>query len=157
MSDPAERPNRRPWPPIIYGAAVIASIALGFVLPLPLEWLAWGLRLTAGMALIAAAVAFEIRASRAMKAAATTIMPHRRSSHLVTSGPFAWSRNPLYVGLLVASAGVGLVAGSLWALVALPLEWALLRWGAVLPEEQYLAAKFGAAYTDYTGRVRRWL
>jgi protein-S-isoprenylcysteine O-methyltransferase Ste14 len=37
------------------------------------------------------------------------------------------------------------------------VEWALLRWGAVVPEEKYLAAKFGAAYTDYTGRVRRWL
>jgi protein-S-isoprenylcysteine O-methyltransferase Ste14 len=39
----------------------------------------------------------------------------------------------------------------------LPLEWALLRWGAVLPEERYLAAKFGATYDDYTRRVRRWL
>ena len=42
-------------------------------------------------------------------------------------------------------------------LLALPLEWALLRWGAVVPEEQYLAARFGATYTDYTGRVRRWI
>ena len=63
----------------------------------------------------------------------------------------------LAVGLLVGSAGLSLVLASVWALVALPLEWALLRWGAVLPEEHYLAAKFGAAYTDYTGRVRRWL
>jgi protein-S-isoprenylcysteine O-methyltransferase Ste14 len=46
---------------------------------------------------------------------------------------------------------------STWALVALPLEWALLRWGAVVPEERYLAAKFGPAYADYTRRVRRWL
>ena len=46
---------------------------------------------------------------------------------------------------------------SAWALAALPLEWALLRWGAVLPEERYLAAKFGAAYTGYAARVRRWL
>ena len=43
------------------------------------------------------------------------------------------------------------------ALVALPLEWALLTWGAVLPEERYLASKFGASYADYTRRVRRWL
>ena len=67
------------------------------------------------------------------------------------------TRNPLYLGLLVGSAGVGLVVGSWWALIALPLEWALLRWGAVVPEEHYLAAKFGAAYTDYAGRVPRWL
>jgi protein-S-isoprenylcysteine O-methyltransferase Ste14 len=76
---------------------------------------------------------------------------------VIDRGPFARSRNPLYVGLLVGSAGVALVAGSAWALVALPLEWALLRWGAVVPEEHYLTAKFGVAYTDYAGRVRRWL
>ena len=76
---------------------------------------------------------------------------------MIDRGPFAWSRNPLYLGLLVFSAGVALVAGSLWALVALPLEWALLQWGAVLPEERYLSPKFGATYVDYTERVRRWL
>jgi protein-S-isoprenylcysteine O-methyltransferase Ste14 len=52
---------------------------------------------------------------------------------------------------------VALAAASAWALVALPLEWALLRWGAVLPEERYLAAKFGATYADYAERVRRWV
>ena len=76
---------------------------------------------------------------------------------VIDSGPFARSRNPLYLGLLAGSAGVALVAASLWALVALPLEWALLRWGAVGPEEHYLAAKFGASYADYTSRVPRWL
>jgi protein-S-isoprenylcysteine O-methyltransferase Ste14 len=87
----------------------------------------------------------------------TALLPGGATTTVIDRGPFARSRNPLYLGLLVASAGVGLVAGSLWALVALPLEWALLRWGAVVPEEQYLAAKFGATYTDYTTRVRRWL
>jgi protein-S-isoprenylcysteine O-methyltransferase Ste14 len=87
----------------------------------------------------------------------TALLPGGPSTIVIDRGPFAWSRNPLYVGLLAGSAGVGLVVGSLWALIALPLEWALLRWGAVVPEERYLAAKFGAAYTDYTGRVRRWL
>ena len=49
------------------------------------------------------------------------------------------------------------VVGVGWALVALPVEWALLRWGAVVPEERYLTAKFGATYDEYAGRVRRWL
>ena len=69
----------------------------------------------------------------------------------------ARSRNPLYLGLLAGSAGLALLAGSLWALVLLPVEWALLQWGAVLPEERYLAGKFGSAYDDYRRRVRRWL
>jgi protein-S-isoprenylcysteine O-methyltransferase Ste14 len=87
----------------------------------------------------------------------TGLLPGEPSTTILDVGPFARSRNPLYVGLLVASAGVALLAGSLWAVVALPLEWALLRWGAVLPEEEYLSATFGDAYADYRRRVRRWL
>jgi protein-S-isoprenylcysteine O-methyltransferase Ste14 len=87
----------------------------------------------------------------------TALLPGGATTTLIASGPFTRSRNPLYVGLLVLSAGLALLAGSLWALVALPVEWGLLRWGAVLPEERYLAAKFGAEYADYTRRVRRWL
>jgi protein-S-isoprenylcysteine O-methyltransferase Ste14 len=87
----------------------------------------------------------------------TGLLPGQPSTTILDVGPFARSRNPLYVGLLVASAGVALLAGSLWALVALPLEWALLRWGAVLPEEEYLGATFGDTYADYRTRVRRWL
>ncbi len=87
----------------------------------------------------------------------TALLPGGATTAVIESGPFALSRNPLYVGLLVLSAGIALLAGSLWALVALPVEWALLRGGAVLPEERYLSAKFGAAYDDYRARVRRWL
>ena len=87
----------------------------------------------------------------------TALLPGGETTQVIETGPFAWSRNPLYVGLLVLSAGLALLAGSLWALAALPLEWALLRWGAVLPEEAYLSAKFGPTYADYSRRVRRWL
>ena len=87
----------------------------------------------------------------------TALLPGGETTTVIDSGPFARSRNPLYLGLLAGSAGVAFLAGSLWALVALPLEWALLRWGAVVPEERYLTEKFGNAYTGYTRRVRRWL
>lgn len=87
----------------------------------------------------------------------TALLPGGATRTVIDTGPFARSRNPLYLGLLVGAAGVAVLAGSLWALVAVPVEWALLRWGAVVPEERYLAAKFAAAYTEYAGRVRRWL
>jgi protein-S-isoprenylcysteine O-methyltransferase Ste14 len=87
----------------------------------------------------------------------TALLPGGATTTLIESGPFARSRNPLYLGLLAAAAGVALLAGSLWALIALPLEWALLRSGAVVSEESYLAAKFGATYTRYASRVPRWL
>ena len=87
----------------------------------------------------------------------TALLPGGETTRVIDSGPFARSRNPLYLGLLAAAAGTALLAGSLWALIALPLEWALLRWGAVVPEERYLSEKFGPVYTSYTDRVPRWL
>jgi protein-S-isoprenylcysteine O-methyltransferase Ste14 len=87
----------------------------------------------------------------------TALLPGGATSTVIDTGPFARSRNPLYLGMLAAGAGVALLAASLWAVCALPLEWALLSWGAVLPEERYLAATFGSTYADYTSRVPRWL
>jgi protein-S-isoprenylcysteine O-methyltransferase Ste14 len=110
-----------------------------------------------GWVLVAAFVCWNGWALATMARHRTALLPGGATRAVIDSGPFARSRNPLYLGLLAAAAGVGLLAGSLWALVALPLEWALLRWGAVVPEERYLAAKFGTAYDDYTNRVRRWL
>ena len=49
------------------------------------------------------------------------------------------------------------MVGSFWALVAFPVSVALLLWGAILPEERFLHARFGPAYDAYAGRVRRWL
>lgn len=67
------------------------------------------------------------------------------------------SRNPLYVGLIALDAGLALLWPSLWALFFVPLGVAAVRWGAILPEERYLSAKFGPQYDDYRQRVRRWL
>ncbi len=110
-----------------------------------------------GWALVAAFAGWNGWALATIVRHRTGLLPGEPTTVLLDRGPFARSRNPLYVGLLVGSAGLALVVGSAWALLALPVEWALLRWGAVVPEERYLAATFGATYTDYTDRVRRWL
>jgi len=89
--------------------------------------------------------------------AETGLLPGQSTTRLLTSGPYRLSRNPLYVGLLALYAGCALVADSVVALLLLPVAWAGLHWGAVLPEERYLAPALGAAYEEYCGRVRRWL
>jgi protein-S-isoprenylcysteine O-methyltransferase Ste14 len=139
------------------------SVGVPLLLGLLLTWLVgdpWGpsrVLSTLGWILLAVFAGWNGWALLTMRRHRTGLLPGEPSTTVIDSGPFARSRNPLYVGLLVASAGIALLAGSLWALVALPLEWALLQWGAVLPEEQYLSVKFGAAYADYRARVRRWL
>ena len=152
---PDRGPAFRMWPPVAVGGPLVLGLLVSWWVGDPLA----ASPVTAGLGwlLVAVFVVWNGWSLMTIAKHRTALLPGGATTIVIDRGPFAWSRNPLYVGLLVASAGVGLVAGSVWALVALPLEWALLRWGAVLPEEQYLAAKFGAAYTDYTGRVRRWL
>jgi protein-S-isoprenylcysteine O-methyltransferase Ste14 len=148
-------PAFRSLPPISVGGPLALGLLISWAVGDPLSisavttWVGW--------LLLAVFVVWNGWALAEMARHRTALLPGDATTTVIDSGPFAWSRNPLYVGLLVGSAGVALLAGSLWALVALPLEWALLRWGAVAPEEHYLNAKFGAEYADYVGRVRRWL
>jgi protein-S-isoprenylcysteine O-methyltransferase Ste14 len=91
--------------------------------------------------------------------AATTIhptTPHAASS-LVIAGPNRWSRNPMYVGLLLVLLAWGLWLGSAVALLLLPAVWGWLLRFQVMPEERALAARFGTAYAAYALRVRRWI
>jgi protein-S-isoprenylcysteine O-methyltransferase Ste14 len=140
---------------VAVGGPLVAGLLVSSLAGDPLATSSW----TAGVGwlLVLAFAGWNGWALVSMARHRTALLPGGATTTVIATGPFALSRNPLYVGLLAGSAGVALLAGSLWALVALPLEWALLRWGAVLPEEHYLEGKFGSAYTDYTGRVRRWL
>jgi protein-S-isoprenylcysteine O-methyltransferase Ste14 len=143
------------WPPVAVGGPLLLGLLASWLVGDPVA----GSPGTAGLGwlLVVAFVVWNGWALVKIAKHRTALLPGEATTVVIQRGPFAWSRNPLYVGLLVGSAGVGLVTGSVWALAALPLEWALLRWGAVVPEERYLTAKFGATYTDYTARVRRWL
>ncbi|HEY3531443.1 MAG TPA: isoprenylcysteine carboxylmethyltransferase family protein [Nocardioides sp.] len=148
-------PTFRLWPPVAVGAPLLIGLLLTWLVGGP-----WGPSRDAsalGWVLLIVFAMWNGWALLTMRRHRTGLLPGEPSTTVLAVGPFARSRNPLYVGLLVASAGVALLAGSLWAVLALPVEWALLRWGAVLPEERYLSAKFGPEYADYRGRVRRWL
>ena len=148
-------PAFRLWPPVSVGGPLLLGLVVSSLVgdPLAASPVAAGL----GWLLVAAFAVWNGWALVTIARHETALLPGGETTTVIDRGPFARSRNPLYVGLLVGSAGVALVLGSVWALVALPLEWALLRWGAVVPEERYLTEKFGATYTDYTDRVRRWL
>jgi protein-S-isoprenylcysteine O-methyltransferase Ste14 len=148
-------PAFRMWPPVSVGGPLVVGLLLSTWVGDPLT--RSSVTTGPGWLLVAAFAVWNGWALATMARHRTALLPGGETTTVIDSGPFGWSRNPLYVGLLAGSAGVALVLGSAWALVALPLEWALLRWGAVVPEERYLTEKFGAAYADYTGRVRRWL
>lgn len=91
--------------------------------------------------------------------ARTTINPHKpeNASSLVTAGIYWFTRNPMYVGLLFILVGWAVFLASFWALLG-PIAFVLyINRFQIAPEERILAAMFGTAYTEYKGRVRRWL
>lgn len=89
----------------------------------------------------------------------TTINPLKpnNTQGLVTSGLYRYSRNPMYVGLLLILFGFALWLGSITPLIALPLFYWLITNMQIKPEEVILEAKFGQEYLDYKKSVRRWL
>lgn len=151
----SDRPNRVPWPPILLASAVGGGLLLHAVAPLSLP--ASPLMRGAGLALVVAALAVDVWAAMVFRRARTTILPHRGTEALVTDGPFALSRNPIYAGNVALVAGVGLGAGSWWPIILAPLMAVAVDRLAIRREEAHLAARFGPAWQAYAGRVRRWL
>jgi protein-S-isoprenylcysteine O-methyltransferase Ste14 len=88
--------------------------------------------------------------------AATTTVPGEKPARLVTEGPYQWTRNPMYVGLLVAYLGEAGLLAQVWPLLPLLLVLAYVQWFVIPVEEASLAA-FGADYQEYRARVRRWI
>ena len=84
-------------------------------------------------------------------------MHPEQASTLVTSGVYRFTRNPMYVGILLLLAAVAAHLGSVLALLGLPAFVFWIGRFQIAPEERALRAKFGSAYDDYTRAVRRWL
>ena len=93
------------------------------------------------------------------KRARTTINPFKpeNSTALVTSGIYRFTRNPMYVGLTLVLLGWAAFLCSVWALLGPVIFVLYIGRFQIAPEERALSAKFGAAYTEYRARVRRWL
>lgn len=158
MSDPRERPSRFPWPPAIYLAAIAAAILLSLAVPLP--WLGSPLAdllFAIGWIVLVVVVLLDVTAMRTLSRARTTVMPTRAAEHLVTSGPFAVSRNPIYLANTLLLIGVGLVAGWIWFFVLAIIAALATQKLAIEPEEKHLYARFGKKYLDYKKKVRRWV
>ena len=109
-----------------------------------------------GWTLVAAGIALAVWSAAAFRRARTTIVPHQPPSALVETGPYRFSRNPIYLADLVILAGAALILGAPHALILLvPFREVLLRL-FIRPEEAVLARDLGQPYLAYKARVRRW-
>jgi protein-S-isoprenylcysteine O-methyltransferase Ste14 len=158
MRDVQARPNRLPWPPLIYLAAITTSIVLHILYPLPFIGPPLAdLLFAAGWLLIVAFVVIEVSAIRTLRKAKTTVMPNRGTEHLVTGGPFSFSRNPIYLGNTILMFGIGLVTQIVWFFLLGIVAAFVTQKLAIEREERHLEVRFGKKYRDYAKRVRRWI
>lgn len=153
--DPGERPNRLPWPPVLYAAALVGALGLNAIWPLGFE-LPWPWRIV-GIGILGVGLGLDLSAIFMLLRHRTTFRPDRGTTALVTSGPYAMSRNPIYLGNTIALAGLALATDIVWLLAALPLVTWTIQKLAIEREERHLAAVFGGTWDVYRRRVRRWL
>jgi len=144
-------------PPLVFLAAVIGGVLID---RLALRWLLPGgmaARIAVAACAIGGGVALALAARRLFVKTGQDPKPWQPTPELIFSGPYRFTRNPMYVGMTLLTAGLGAAFGTLWPL---PLSFAALgavHVLAVLPEERYLAARFGEPYLSYKARVRRYL
>ncbi|MFA5902716.1 MAG: isoprenylcysteine carboxylmethyltransferase family protein [Desulfobacula sp.] len=87
----------------------------------------------------------------------TTIDTNASTARIVQNGVFRFSRNPMYLSLLLLLSGIALWRWSMGLMISVPVLYTLILFLAIKPEERYLTRKFGKEYTDYAARVRRWI
>ena len=141
-------------PPLLYGVAFVVVLALGWFWPMPIvgRVVAVGV----GLVLVVFGVGIAMWGRRTMQAAGTNVDPYRPATVLVKTGPFRFSRNPLYMSLTLLFLGLSLVVNTWWGIVLLFPVLIIMHWGVILREERYLDQKFGASYQEYRSKVRRY-
>lgn len=142
-------------PVLLLATTIILTLIVGWLRPLP--FLPEIPARIGGAILFFGGLLFGLPAFLGFLRAGTSLNPRRPSTALVEVGTFRLSRNPMYLGMLIAYAGLFIFLRSAWFLVLLPvLAWLMTIW-VVIPEERYLEQKFGEGYREFAGRVPRWI
>jgi protein-S-isoprenylcysteine O-methyltransferase Ste14 len=144
-------------PPLQYAAFFGAGLLLDRLIPWSPEWMHGNPARWAGGILLVSAGLLALTSLGLLVINRTTVIPHAQPSRLITSGPFALSRNPIYVALTALYCGAALLAARAWPLLLLPAPVAILDRVFIPFEEDQLRQIFGERYADYCRRVRRWL
>jgi protein-S-isoprenylcysteine O-methyltransferase Ste14 len=126
-------------------------------LAMPLPFLPGTLAVPLGVPLVAVAIALFFYSVAKFRAAGTPVPARKPTTVIVRSGPYRFSRNPIYLAFSVFQLGIAICANSVWLLATLVGAVALIHYVVIRREEQYLERKFGAQYLDYKASVRRWL
>jgi protein-S-isoprenylcysteine O-methyltransferase Ste14 len=145
-------------PPFLFVIAFLAGVAIDrWIAPLSLAGARSRPLIAAGWLMLLAGLAVTLWGLATFRMARTAIIPNRPARTIVASGPYRFSRNPMYVGVTALYVGLALLVNDAWPLLLLPLVLAALYTFVIRREERYLSSAFGTEYQEYCRRVRRWL
>ena len=143
-------------PPVAWGIAILAGLGLDWLYPLPFIPASVP-RVLIGGGVFAAGFALFVSALATIRGAGTRIETYKPTTTIVSSGPYRFTRNPIYLAMFISLIGLAIAFNCAWILVMMIPFYLVIRYGVVAREEVYLESKFAGAYLSYKARVRRWL
>ena len=159
MKEPRDAAAVRVFPPGVALLTILLGIGLNYLWPLDLEfpigaparyWLG-------GSIILGALFGLGYWSVTLLRRTGQSENPWKPTTEIVNRGPFRFTRNPMYLQIVLGCIGFSIFLANMWILLLTPLcAWVLHRF-AILPEEVYLERKFGEEYLAYKRRVRRWL
>src|SRR5688500_4176199 len=137
-------------PPLLYVIPLLLAVMLHSRRPWPLDDGNSPVIMLGGAIMIATGVAIGIASVYSFRKASTTMLPAGRpTTAIVATGPYRFTRNPMYVAMACTYTGLSLLLNTVWALLLLPVVVIVVDLLVIRREERYLTAKFGAPYRDY--------
>jgi protein-S-isoprenylcysteine O-methyltransferase Ste14 len=158
VSDSRRGPGVRFPPPVLFAGGFLIAWLLDLWLPFRIDG-AGPSRVETGVGVFMLAVGLALMFSGlgTFVRQRTAVIPHRPARVLVRTGPYRFTRNPMYLGLTWGYVGLSLTTNWAWPIALLPAVLIALTTLVIRREEHYLREAFGAAYDDYCRQVRRWL
>jgi len=144
------------FPPLIYLVPFVLGVLLHFWRAAPITSNSIAGHIV-GWPLVVLSIVLMIFAIQTFKKAGEDKNVRTATHSIVTSGPFAFTRNPMYLAMLILYVGLAIIINTLWPLFFLPIVLIVMHYGVIFREEEYLENKFGEEYIDYKKRVRRWI
>lgn len=149
----------RVFPPGIPLATVLIGVVLqrfwpigaGFALHTPLRY--W----IGGAIIVLSVYALGFRSISAMRRTGQSENPYTETTEILEAGPYRFTRNPMYLQMVLACIGFAVLLSNFWILLLTPVCALVLHYLVIIPEESYLERKFGEPYLAYKNQVRRWI